>query len=358
MIPPNRGPAATFLSLIFAAAAASAACGATTTYTVTPTSIGIFDANNTVGAPGDYAPGFNTSSIASNGVGKTDAYFTPENLFNRSVTVGEVASISYWTKTGATHTVSPADWGLVLYTKPYAGDASTPAWYGDRYGAEPYFSSNLSDPANTWNLWSSNGTSNQLRFYESTAGAPGANFGSYTDPFWTQFIAQNALSGQPRASQELLYFSLQTGSATAAGFTGKVDGLTITLTDGSVARINFEADVVDTDGDGIPDEFDHCLNSDMRLKVDVNGSETGVTSVDNTVGDDGCTVQDHVNDCAAAAKNHGGYVSCITNLANELRTGGFITNAQKAELTSTAAKSKVGNKPAPAKPAPASNGKK
>jgi len=318
-----------------------AALGATTTnFTITPTSLGVFDSNNTVGVPGDYAPGFSLSSIASSGSGKTDIYFTPESLFGRSVTVGELASISYWTKTGATHTEQPGDWSLLIYTKPYAGDVSTPGWYGDRYGAEPYFSSNLIDPANTWNLWSSDGTTNQLRFYESTAGAPGANFGTYTDPDWTTFVGQNALSGQPRSTQTILSLSLQTGSLWAEGFTGQLDGLTVTLTDGSVARINFEADLVDTDGDGVPDDMDHCVNSDLRLKVDVNGDQPGETTIDNTVGDDGCTIQDLVNACAAQAKNHGQYVSCITHLANELRAGGFITNAQKQEMTRGAAQSK------------------
>jgi hypothetical protein len=315
--------------------------GATTNFTVTPTSVGVYDSNNTIGVPGDPAPGFSLSSIASNGLGKTDAYFTPESLFGRSVTVGELASLSYWTKTGTTHAVEARDWSLVVYTKPYAGDASTPTWYGDRYGAEPYFSSNLIDPANTWNLWSSEGPSNQLRFFESTAGATGANFGSYTDPNWTTFSSQNALSGQPRSSQAILNFSLQTGSAWAAGFTGQIDGLTLSLTDGSVARINFEADTVDTDGDGVTDDMDHCADSDLRPKVDVNGVQPGETSVDNTVGDDGCTVQDLVNACAAKAKNHGQYVSCITHLANELKTAGFITAAQKAEMTKGAAQSKA-----------------
>jgi hypothetical protein len=323
----------------------TAAFSATVNFTVTPTSPGVYDSNNTVGVSGDHAPGFGLSSIASNGTGKTDAYFTPETLFGRSVTVGEVAQISYWTKTGTTHTVDPRDWALVIYTKPYAGDVSTPTWYGDRYGAEPYFSNNLNDPANTWNLWSTDGATNQLRFYESTAGAPGATFGSYTDPNWSTFIAQNALSGQPRATQEILSFSLQTGSAWAAGFTGKLDGFTITLTDGSVARINFEKDTVDSDGDGVPDDMDDCTPaSDIRPKVDVNGTEPGQTTINNTVGDDGCTIQDLVNACAAKAKNHGQYVSCVTHLANELRSAGLITNAQKSEMTSGAAKSKIGKK--------------
>jgi hypothetical protein len=90
--------------------------------------------------------------------------------------------------------------------------------------------------------------------------------------------------------------------------------------------------------------MDHCVASDLRPKVDVNGVQPGATSVDNTLGDDGCTVQDLVNACAAQAKNHGQYVSCITHLANELKAAGFITDAQKAEMTKGAAKSKAGKK--------------
>lgn len=202
---------------IFALLLATTVAASAATFTVTPSSPGVFDSNNTIGVAADFAPGFPVSSIASNGTAKTDAYFTPETLFGRPVTVGEVAQISYWTKVGATHTADPRDWFLAIYTKPYAGDVSRPTWYGDRYGAEPYFSSNLADPANTWNLWSTDGSTNKLRFFESTAGAPGTNFGSYTDPDWATFLAQNAFSGQPRASQETLRFSWQTGSAWAAG---------------------------------------------------------------------------------------------------------------------------------------------
>jgi hypothetical protein len=168
-------------------------------------------------------------------------YFTPEALFGgREVALGDVAGISYWTKKGTTHVADPGDWFINIYTKPYVGDASSATWYGDRIGTEPYFSANLSDPANTWNQWSTGGASNKLRFFESTQGAPGANYGSYSDPDWSTFIAGNALSGSAYAAHKILYFSPQTASGWAAGFTGQIDGLRIELTDGSVATINFE----------------------------------------------------------------------------------------------------------------------
>jgi hypothetical protein len=229
-------------TLILGAAVATAATA--TDLTVTP-STPVFDSNNVVGVANDAAPGFDYGSFASNGVAKTDMYFTPDALFARDVTLGEVASMSYWTKKGDTHAVDPADWYLTIYTKPYAGDVSSATWYGDRIGTEPYFSANLNDPADTWNRWSSDGADNTLRFFESTLGY----FGGYGDPHWAAFVSGNALSGDPYAGHEVLFFSVQTGSAWAAGFTGQVDGLTVELTDGSVATANFEPYVVATSKD-------------------------------------------------------------------------------------------------------------
>lgn len=217
----------------------TAANAATTTnLVVTPSSPGF----NVNGVPNDAAPGFPFGSIASNGTVKAEIYFTPKALFDRPVALDEIASISYWTKKGTTHVVEPGDWYLAIYTNPYPGDASTPGWYGDRIGSEPYFAINLNDPENTWNQWTTDDQNNQLRFFESTQGASGATFGSYTDPVWADFVTGSALSGQPYGTRDLLYISVQTGSAWAAGFTGQLDGLRIDLKDGSVANINFEAD--------------------------------------------------------------------------------------------------------------------
>jgi hypothetical protein len=212
----------------------------TTALVVTPASP-VFDANNVVGVPGDSAPGFAIGSFQSNGVAKTDMYFPPSVLFGRDVAVGEVASMSYWTKKGTTH-LSPneVDWFLAIYTKRYAGQVGS-SFYGTRIGSEPYFSQGLLDPANTWNEWLTDGPSNWLRFFESTYGY----FGGYGDPHWDSFIGGTSLAGSrgpgvPYATQPVLYFSVQTGSAWAAGFVGQVDGFTIELSNGSIATVNFE----------------------------------------------------------------------------------------------------------------------
>ena len=222
---------------------ASAATSSNTV--VTPTSP-VYDSaqdNNVVGVAGDSAPGFPTGSLASNGVGKTFIGLTPQQLFGRSVTLGDIASMSYWTKKATLHTVDAADWYVNIYTDPFTGDLKPGSWYGERIGTEPYFSANMTETAGAWNMWSTDGTSNRLRFFESTGGY----FGNYFDPDWATFVAGTGLAGEQYASQTVKLFTVQTGSGWAKGFPGQVDGLTITLTDGSVATVNFEARNVATD---------------------------------------------------------------------------------------------------------------
>ncbi|MES3004490.1 MAG: hypothetical protein V4690_00075 [Patescibacteria group bacterium] len=239
-----------FLALVLSALVVAITQAASLTFTVTPSTPLVFGTggNNVVGVLQDSAPGFASGSLASNGIAKTDTYLTPESLFGgREVSLGEVAGMSYWTKKGTTHAVDLRDWYMVIYTKPYVGDKSTPTWYGSRIGAEPYFASSMNAPAGIWNEWSTEADENQLRFFESTQGAPGANFGTYNDPSWSTLLSGNSLSGHAYAGQKVLFFSLQTASSWAAGFTGQLDGLRIELTDGSVAKVNFEAVNVATD---------------------------------------------------------------------------------------------------------------
>lgn len=257
--------APTIAAVCLALGVAGAATAQTTTnITITPTTPVAIP--TVVAVPNDAAPGFSFGSFASGGGAKTDMYFPPTTLFGRNVTLGEIARMSYWTKSGSTHTVDPRDWYLAIYTEPYVGDAST-SWYGVRIGSEPYFSANLDDPAGTWSNWSTDGAANTLRFFESTQGAPGANFGSYTDPDWDTFVGGSALgSGEPYAGQTVMYFSVQTGSAWAAGFTGQLDGLRIELTDGSVATVNFEA------FGNIARDKDACKNGGWQTLVRANGT--------------------------------------------------------------------------------------
>jgi len=64
------------------------------------------------------------------------------------------------------------------------------------------------------------------------------------------------------------------------------------------------------------------------------GCDTGVA---NPLFPDGCTLQDRLDVCGAGASNHGGYVSCVSHLTNELRKQGVLTTGEKGGIERCAA---------------------
>lgn len=97
--------------------------------------------------------------------------------------------------------------------------------------------------------------------------------------------------------------------------------------------------IVDSDGDGIPDDQDACPNSDLSPTVIIDGCDSAVV---NTWFEDGCTISDLLQLCATAAKNHGDYVRCVSKLTNALKKDGDISGKDKGAIQSCAAKSSIG----------------
>ena len=197
--------------------------------------------SSTVGAPGNSAPGFGTGSVANNGsTTKSEIYIPVGDLFTGSVTIRDVASISYWTnKPGS---AGDPDWSFYIYTNP-TGSGDEASWYHSRLVSEPYFTGTPSVAADTWHEWSTNDPSNPMRFYDS--GRDGGIFGTYSDPTLAA-IHSGAISWPSGStydynSDAIEFFSFQTGSAWTNGFTGMLDGLTVTLNDGRTGTVNFEA---------------------------------------------------------------------------------------------------------------------
>lgn len=201
---------------------------ATSTWATT-TTINAQPVTNAVGSP-DFADGFGPGSWQANATtGKSEFYVTPQELFGRNVTVGDLASISYFTKKDTTHSANTADWFFAIYTAKYVGQDA--GWYGNRISTEPYFAEDIVETAGTWTQWvTGDGQNNRLRFFDSTNNQ---YFGSYTDGFLSALTASNAYK-----DQQIMYFSIQTGSAWASGFTGLVDGLNIELTTGDIGQVN------------------------------------------------------------------------------------------------------------------------
>jgi hypothetical protein len=92
----------------------------------------------------------------------------------------------------------------------------------------------------------------------------------------------------------------------------------------------------DDDGDGILDENDACLESNIEATIIIDGCDSGV---ENQIFNDGCTMSDIINKCAIGAVNHGKFVSCVSHLTNNWKKDGLIRKKEKRVIIRCAAKS-------------------
>ena len=103
-----------------------------------------------------------------------------------------------------------------------------------------------------------------------------------------------------------------------------------------VSNIIFST-IDDSDGDGIPDNQDLCPDSILNETIVIGNCDSGVA---NLLTAEGCTLSDLIEDLASDAKNHGAFVSGVTQLANSLKKDGIISGKEAGKLKSCAAKSK------------------
>ena len=112
------------------------------------------------------------------------------------------------------------------------------------------------------------------------------------------------------------------------------------LSDGahSISEVQIFGDVSDSDGDGIADNEDDCPNSDLSATVGIDGCNSEVL---NTLFPSGCTIADFIVACAEGASNHGQFVSCVSQVTNDLKKAGTITGQQKGAIQSCAAQAHI-----------------
>lgn len=91
----------------------------------------------------------------------------------------------------------------------------------------------------------------------------------------------------------------------------------------------------DSDQDGLVDPCDACPDSDLSGTIVIDGCDSGVA---NDMFLDGCTMADQISECAATARNHGGFVSCVAHLTQGWRRAGLIGEQQHGRIRRCAAK--------------------
>ncbi|HZF08520.1 MAG TPA: PA domain-containing protein [Thermoanaerobaculia bacterium] len=94
----------------------------------------------------------------------------------------------------------------------------------------------------------------------------------------------------------------------------------------------------DADLDGVADDQDQCLHSILTSTVIVDACDSGVH---NTLFTNGCTISDQIAQCAAGAHNHGGFVSCVSHLTNDLKKDGVISGSDKGSIQSCAGGARI-----------------
>ncbi|MDO9318032.1 MAG: hypothetical protein Q7V56_07510 [Gammaproteobacteria bacterium] len=93
----------------------------------------------------------------------------------------------------------------------------------------------------------------------------------------------------------------------------------------------------DTDGDGVYDDADACIASDLRATVVVGDDDS---KVPNTLLGNGCTILDMITLIRADESKHGKRVSGVADFLNSIRNDGVITGKQRGTIQSAVARAK------------------
>jgi len=237
-------PRVLFLTILFAALAVGAnAAVYDFTYTVDDY---VFDEDPPRGVTGDAPPGWGPGSWQGPAVNKSNFHISPASVGMGPVTLADIASVSFWTKGGAS---IPANdhWWFTIYTVAENDGSDSGSWYDSRLHARPdigpgYSTSGVSGQ---WNKWSTDGglATNRLVFYDSQRGF-GGNYKTLTDvgagPVdWDG----DTVDDHDYSAEEIFLLTLQTDSGWD-GFDGLVDGWSIVLDSEDVYNFNLEPNAV------------------------------------------------------------------------------------------------------------------
>lgn len=101
----------------------------------------------------------------------------------------------------------------------------------------------------------------------------------------------------------------------------------------AIDDLSFGSCVIDSDGDGCPDNTDPHPNSIQVPTIVIDGCDSEVANVFVT----GCsTMSDFISDMAASSSNHGEFVSSVAQLTKEWKANGLISGKEKGAIQSCA----------------------
>lgn len=161
------------------------------------------------------------------------------------ITVGDIASISVSSRRNIG--TSP-DLALFVYTTPTHSDADDATWYQSRLHMPLTAAANVNAPAGTWNTWSTDAGTNQIRFWDYRVSG---NVGAGPQPgeyFTLQDILAGPVAPEDRDGVELeardyreekVKFITLSTLTTASAVDVSIDGFILRLNDGRVLQINF-----------------------------------------------------------------------------------------------------------------------
>jgi hypothetical protein len=129
-----------------------------------------------------------------------------------------------------------------------------------------------------------------------------------------------------------------------AGTTREFDTLTVfarSTSDpdiGNSALIGLAVGVRDSDGDGHPDDTDACPSSNLEPTIVIDGCDSGVG---NLLRADGCTLSDGIGQLVVGARNHGEFVSSVSQFTEALKRDGTISGQDKGAIQACAARASI-----------------
>lgn len=183
-----------------------------------------------------------------------------------------------------------------------------------------------------------------------TAGVNNIEPSVNTDGTRIVFGSNSNITGQNGSGyNQVFLYDVPSNMFTQVSMANNVGGAQFPDIDASGGRIVFQlrhgsprrneivvADCVaggDSDGDGIPDDEDDCVDSDTSETVLIDGCDSGVA---NFIDGDGCSISDLIAEIVAGSLNHGIFTSEVSHLLNELKAAGIISGSDKGVIQSCA----------------------